>query len=157
IGGSPRAGGDRGPSPGWPGSEAALAAAAPGWTAPAFETGAPGGGAGHSNPGAADPRGRPEQRVSPFDASDAAARMAERGVTKPAVGTEDARGAGTVTVKVDDEEGGPYVLRLTGTDRFGNLVIAERAVMISGAKDADRLRLLSDRLRFRVGEPARVS
>ena len=36
-------------------------------------------------------------------------------------------------------------------------MIAERAVLISGSKDAHRLRLLSDRLRFRVGEHAQVN
>ncbi len=60
-------------------------------------------------------------------------------------------------MKVDDDEGGPYVLRLSGTDRSGNPVIAERSVMISGSKDVDRLRLLSDRLRFKVGEQASVN
>ena len=71
--------------------------------------------------------------------------------------TDPATGAGSVTIKVDDDEGGPYVLRVSGTDRFGNPVIAERVVLISGSKDADRLRLLSDRLRFRVGERAQVN
>ena len=36
-------------------------------------------------------------------------------------------------------------------------MIAERTVTISGAKDANRLRLLTDRLKFRVGETARVN
>lgn len=71
--------------------------------------------------------------------------------------TVAATGEGSVTIKVDDDEGGAYVLRLTGTDRFGNPVIAERAVTISGSKDAHRLRLLSDRLRFRIGERAAVN
>ncbi|MHB1558945.1 MAG: alpha-2-macroglobulin family protein, partial [Isosphaeraceae bacterium] len=51
----------------------------------------------------------------------------------------------------------PYVLRLSGTDQFGNSVVAERTVMISGSKDPQRLRLLSDRLRFKVGERASVN
>ena len=57
---------------------------------------------------------------------------------------------------VEDDEGGPYVLRLSGKDRFGNPVLAERAIMISGSKDV-RLRLLSDHVRFRVGEPANIN
>jgi TolA-binding protein len=84
-------------------------------------------------------------------------QIVEREVSKLTLRTAADTGAGSVTIKIDDDEGGPYILRLSGTDRFGNPVIAERAVLISGSKDADRLRLLSDRLRFRVGEPARVN
>ncbi len=86
-----------------------------------------------------------------------AARVAEREVARLTMPTDPTTGAGAVTIKVDDQEGGPYILRLSGTDRFGNPVVAERPVLISGSKDADRLRLLTDRLRFRVGEHAQVN
>ena len=59
--------------------------------------------------------------------------------------TDPATGRGEVAIKVDDDEGGAYILRVAGTDRFGNPVVADRAVTISGKKDETRLRILTDR------------
>ncbi len=87
----------------------------------------------------------------------AIARVAEREVARLTLATDPKTGEGSVNVKVEDDEGGSYVLRLSGTDRFGNPVIAERTVTISGSKDPRRLRLLSDRLRFKVGERASIN
>ena len=44
-------------------------------------------------------------------------------------------GRGEVSIKVDDDQGGAYVLRAGGTDRFGNPVVADRLVTVSGKKD----------------------
>ena len=54
-------------------------------------------------------------------------------------------------------QGGRYILRVAGTDRFGNPIVADRALTISGKKDETKLRLLADRQRFKVGEEASVN
>jgi alpha-2-macroglobulin len=84
-------------------------------------------------------------------------RVAEREVSKQSLATDPKTGRGTLTLKVDDERGGRYVVRAAGTDRFGNPVVADRPLTISGKEDATRLRLLSDRTTFKVGEPATVT
>ena len=59
--------------------------------------------------------------------------------------------------KVDDDAGGPYVVRVAGTDRFGNPIVADRPLTISGKKDETKLRLLADRQTYKVGEEASVN
>ena len=54
-------------------------------------------------------------------------------------------------------EGGRYVVRVAGTDRFGNPIVADRPLLISGKKDETKLRLLADRQRYKVGEEASVN
>jgi uncharacterized protein YfaS (alpha-2-macroglobulin family)/TolA-binding protein len=80
----------------------------------------------------------------------------EREVSSTKVATDPKTGAATLRLKVDDREGGPHLVRVTGTDRFGNGIVGERALTISGTEDAQRLRFLADRQRFRVGEEAAV-
>jgi len=82
---------------------------------------------------------------------------AEREVASARLATDPKAGRGEVTLKVDDGDGGDYILRAMGTDRFGNPVFEDRAIAISGRKDAARLRILADRQSFQVGEPARVN
>ena len=48
------------------------------------------------------------------------------------------------------------MVRASGTDRFGNPVLAERLLTISGKKDETKLRILADRTTFKVGESAEV-
>ncbi len=84
------------------------------------------------------------------------AKTSEREVSSSKLTTDPKTGEGTLSLKVDDKEGGAHRVRVTGTDRFGNGIVAEVAVMISGTEDAQRLRLLTDRQRFRVGEEAKV-
>jgi hypothetical protein len=83
--------------------------------------------------------------------------VAEREVVRRTVRTDAKTGEATVPLTIEDEEGGPFVIRATGSDRFGNPVVAERVLTISGAQDKVKLRLLADRIRFKVGEPARVN
>lgn len=63
---------------------------------------------------------------------------------------------GTARVVVRLEEGGLYILRAEGTDRFGHPIWREIAVKVSDEKDADRLHILADQHTFRVGDTARV-
>ena len=55
------------------------------------------------------------------------------------------------------QDGGRYVVRVAGTDRFGNPIVADRPLAISGKKDETKLRLLADRQRYKVGEEASVN
>src|SRR5262249_28918136 len=78
-------------------------------------------------------------------------------VLRREVKTDAETGRGDVSLKVEDEQGGDYVVRAAGTDRFGNPVVADRPVTISGKKDETRLRLLADRQTYKVGEEASVN
>ena len=49
------------------------------------------------------------------------------------------------------------MIRVAGTDRFGNPVVADRDLTISGKKDETKLRLLADRQSYKVGEEASVN
>jgi TolA-binding protein len=83
--------------------------------------------------------------------------VSERQVSERSVTTDAKTGDASAQVKVDDPDGGPYVLRVSGKDRFGNVVVADRVLTISGAKDETKLRLLADRLSYKVGETAKVN
>ncbi|MDB5352249.1 MAG: large extracellular alpha-helical protein [Planctomycetota bacterium] len=85
-----------------------------------------------------------------------AGQAAEREVKRSPVKTDAKTGRGSLPIAVTDDDGGPYILRVSGTDRFGNIIVADRALQISGKKDAQRLRILSDRTAFKVGEEAAV-
>lgn len=83
-------------------------------------------------------------------------RTTEREVKQEKVRTDEKTGAASVPIRIDDEQGGIFVLRASGTDRFGNPVIEEQLLAISGKEDAVKLRLLADRLTFKVGETANI-
>ncbi|MDB5352496.1 MAG: large extracellular alpha-helical protein, partial [Planctomycetota bacterium] len=83
-------------------------------------------------------------------------QTSEREASREEVVTDKKTGKGAVRLKVEDEEGGSYVVRASGTDRFGNPVISERMLTISGKKDETKLRILTDRTTFKVGESAEV-
>ena len=84
-------------------------------------------------------------------------RVVEREVSKEKWTTDAKTGKGSLSLKVDDADGGNFVLRVAGTDRFGNPVVAERELTISGKADETRLRILADRQSFKVGEDAKVN
>jgi alpha-2-macroglobulin len=86
-----------------------------------------------------------------------AGRVTEREVKREEIKTDPKTGRGVASVRVEDKPGGRYVVRASGTDRFGNPVVADRALMISGQEDEDRLRLLADRQVYKVGEEASVN
>ncbi|WP_152052024.1 MG2 domain-containing protein [Tautonia marina] len=83
--------------------------------------------------------------------------MAERRVEIRKFVTDESTGAASVDLVINDPKGGSYVLRASGTDRFGNPIVAERALTISGSEDSEKLRILADRLTFKVGERAEVN
>jgi alpha-2-macroglobulin len=86
-----------------------------------------------------------------------AGRVAEREVKKESLTTDPKTGRGSVSLTADDPDGGDYVVRVAGTDRFGNPVVADKALTISGKKDEVKLRILADRQSFKVGEHAAVN
>ena len=71
--------------------------------------------------------------------------------------TDTKTGHGSLAFQVDDQDGGRYIVRVAGTDRFGNPIVADRSLLISGKKDETKLRLLADRQRYKVGEEASVN
>ncbi|MCB9870704.1 MAG: tetratricopeptide repeat protein [Planctomycetes bacterium] len=63
---------------------------------------------------------------------------------------------GTARVPFRAEQGGDYVVRVRTQDRLGTPVSAQTGVAISGKNDQIKLRLLSDRQYFKVGETVRL-
>ncbi len=63
---------------------------------------------------------------------------------------------GETAVRLSLDEGGRYLLRVAGEDRFGQPVSAEGKVTVSGEEDAVKLRFFSDTDTLEVGEKARV-
>ncbi|MDE2509418.1 MAG: hypothetical protein KGM43_19630, partial [Planctomycetota bacterium] len=83
--------------------------------------------------------------------------VSEREVARKPLATDAKTGRGEVVLRVDDERGGAYVIRARGVDRFGNPVMSERVVQISGRDDPETLRILSDVTSFKVGVEAKVN
>ncbi len=108
----------------------------------------------------ADPLGEPTGQtltVTTLKRVEQAGRLTERQVKQETVRTDPKTGRTAVPIRIEDKQGGSYVLRVAGTDRFGNPILEDRAVTISGREDAEKLRLLADRLTFRVGETAQLN
>jgi len=98
-----------------------------------------------------------ELNVSVRKRVERAGQVVEREVSKATLTTDAKTGKGTLALKVDDADGGAYVVRVAGTDRFKNPVWAEDVLTISGKKDETRLRILADRQSFKVGDEAKVN
>ena len=77
----------------------------------------------------------------------AGGRITEREMQRKQLTTDAGSGHGSLAFRIDDTEGSRYVLRVAGTDRFGNPIVADRPLAISGKKDETKLRLLADRQR----------
>lgn len=83
-------------------------------------------------------------------------RAVEREVGRQSLKTDD-QGRGSVSFHAEDDRGGRFLVRVAGTDRFGNAIVADRALYLSGKDDETTLRLIADRNSIKVGEPAKVS
>ncbi|MBM3211630.1 hypothetical protein FJZ33_05395, partial [Candidatus Poribacteria bacterium] len=59
-------------------------------------------------------------------------------------------------IKLELSEGGRYVLRASGTDRFNQPVTGENIVFISDNKDAVKLRIFAETSNLKVGESFKV-
>ena len=86
-----------------------------------------------------------------------AGQVVEREVSKATLATDAKTGKGTISLKVDDADGGTFVVVVAGTDRFTNAVVAEYPLLISGKTDEAHLRILADRQEFKVGETAKIN
>ncbi len=82
-----------------------------------------------------------------------AGRTGEVSVQEHSLATDD-KGLARHTLKL--AEGGEYLLRVEGIDRFGNPVSTQHPVTISDDKDAVRLRILASQHTYRVGDTASV-
>ncbi|MFO0889672.1 MAG: tetratricopeptide repeat protein [Isosphaeraceae bacterium] len=110
--------------------------------------------------GTADARGEPTGQslnLSLIKLINQAGRVTERESQRKAVQTDPKTGQAAASFRIDDAQGGNYVLRASGTDRFGNPIVADRAIYVSGKKDETKLRLLADRQRYKLGEEASVN
>ncbi len=79
---------------------------------------------------------------------------AEVKVTEQQVVTGD---DGSATASLRLQEGGTYILRAEGRDRFDNPVSGQTEVFISGKDDEIMLRLIADREEFNVGERPEIT
>ena len=84
-------------------------------------------------------------------------RVTEREIERKPLATDSKTGRASLSFRVDDAQGGRYLVRVAGTDRFKNPIVADRVLTISGKKDETKLRLLADRQRYKVGEEATVN
>lgn len=81
-------------------------------------------------------------------------KVGERQVAAHELKTDEKTGTARQTLRLD--EGGRYVLRLAGTDRFDNPITGETTVHVSDDGDRVRLRILADKHTFKVGDEASV-
>ncbi len=105
---------------------------------------------------ASDAEGEPVQRpltLSVLRQTEVDGEYGEVLVEKHEV-TTDEDGIARRTLQV--EEGGQYMLRVAGVDRFKNPIETEAEVQISDDKDEVRLRILADQHTFKAGDTADV-
>ncbi len=106
-----------------------------------------------------DPAGKPvgtALKLEVFEMTPAARGLpaGERLVETYEAKSEEKTGKAQQTVRI--EKAGRYLLRATGTDRFGNLVSGAAPLLISGTEDKVRLRILADKHHYKVGETGKV-
>lgn len=63
---------------------------------------------------------------------------------------------GKAMVKLELEKGGEYILRVSGEDRFKQVVTGQGAVRVSGVDDETKLRLFAESSTLKVGQDATV-
>ena len=103
------------------------------------------------------PEGKPVGQpltLKVLERTEVGGKIGERLVETLELTTGEADGVGRVTVTV--KEGGRYVLRVEGTDRFENPVSGRADVTISGDDDEIRLRILADRHTYKAGDRADI-
>ena len=64
--------------------------------------------------------------------------------------------SGEATLRFVGGKGGQHLVRLEAEDRFGTLVTGQLGLLVSGDDDEVKLRLLSDRQSYKVGETVQV-
>ena len=81
-------------------------------------------------------------------------KVGERLVQRHEIETDRAEGIARQTLLL--EQGGDYLLRAEGIDRFDNAVSGALAVRVSGDDDEVRLRILAERHTYKVGDTAEL-
>ena len=87
--------------------------------------------------------------LAPPSAPPAEVKVQEHEIT-----TNPETGAATITLELP--EGGDYILRVSGPDRFGQTITADGTLEVSGEDDATRLRFFADSAALDVGEAAGI-
>ncbi|MFN0050915.1 MAG: MG2 domain-containing protein, partial [Planctomycetales bacterium] len=106
-----------------------------------------------------DPAGKPvgtALKLEVFEQTPAARGLpaGERLIQTLDAKSDEKTGQARQTIHID--KSGRYVVRATGTDRFGNSVSGATTLMISGDDDKVRLRILADKHQYKVGETGKV-
>ncbi len=81
-------------------------------------------------------------------------KTGERVISTSTLTTSAEDGVGRLVLAAD--QGGSYLLRATGTDRFDNPITAEHSLNISDEDDSVRLRVLASQHTFKVGDDASI-
>jgi len=81
-------------------------------------------------------------------------RQAENKVEEHKIVTDEKTGEGKISLAL--VKGGEYNLRVSGTDRFGQPVVASDIVSISDDEDDIKLRIFADKFKLKVGETEMV-
>jgi alpha-2-macroglobulin len=63
---------------------------------------------------------------------------------------------GRATQAIALQKGGQYRLLIEGTDRFGNPILSESSLWVSGQDDNQRVRIMADRMSIAVGDQLEV-
>lgn len=103
-----------------------------------------------------DPSGKPvatDLKLEVLERTRVNGRRGER-LVETVETKSDAKGDAQRTLRID--KSGSYIIRATGTDQFGNSLSGSDVVTISGDDDAIRLRLLSEKHQYNVGDQANI-
>ncbi|MDB5385050.1 MAG: hypothetical protein JWM11_696 [Planctomycetaceae bacterium] len=104
-----------------------------------------------------DPGGKPvstDLNLELIEITQTPTGTGELRVTEQAVKSDLKTGIVRHTLRV--EKPGRFILRATGRDRFGHTVSGSKEILVSGADDEVRLRILADQHNYKAGEKGRV-
>ena len=102
-----------------------------------------------------EPTGQ-DLRVAVIKPVERSGSVVEREVSTQTFRTDKATGKGQVSLRIAETDKVNYTLRVTGTDQFGHPIVSDQTITISGANDAEKLRIIADKTTYRVGETASV-
>lgn len=104
-----------------------------------------------------NPAGKPVAtplKLEILEVTQTASGSGELRMSEQELKSDEKSGEGRKTVRFDKP--GHYILRATGTDRFGHTVSGSYTVCVSGEDDQVRLRILADQHRFKAGDKSTV-